>query len=192
MADYGTMKRPSTISTPTPTDDPHKPKDSTGKMSKDFKLFCFFNIPATPEAAAVRFTRNFGYFGSYYTLFIWIVLSITLVPHRRMSLIFLVIMTAAGCSYLALLRVVPDSLLLHKTVERPLMLVLLAIGTMIELILTDAAEYLFVTLACTVPIILVHAVFRVRDDGFVEEEAFGFGEYVPPTTTEEPKLADSV
>ncbi|KAB2626881.1 PRA1 family protein B6-like [Pyrus ussuriensis x Pyrus communis] len=195
MASYGTVQRPSTTSTPPPpptaTDDLNQRKDSTGKKRNDSKLFCLFNIPATPEATAVRIVRNFSYFGLYYTLFIFTILSITLVPQRKDSLIFLTVMTVVGCLYLVLLRVVPESLLLHKTVERLVVLVLLAIGTMIELILTDAAVHLFVTLASVIPILLVHAVFRVRDDVFVEE-AGGFGEFVPLTTTDESKLSESV
>ncbi|CAN6703917.1 unnamed protein product [Malus baccata var. baccata] len=64
-----------------------------------------------------------------------------------------------------------SGLLLHKTVEGRVMLALLAIGTMTELILT---------------------IFRVRDDLFVEEEACGFGEFIPLTITDELKLSDSV
>ncbi|KAB2595223.1 PRA1 family protein B4-like [Pyrus ussuriensis x Pyrus communis] len=56
-------------------------------------------------------------------------------------------MTAVGCLYLVLLRVMTESLELHKTVEGRLVLALLAIGRMTELRLTSAAVHLLVTLA---------------------------------------------
>lgn len=194
MASYGTMQRPSTTSTSTlpTTTHPHEPKDTTRKTRNDFKLLFPFNIPATPEAAAVRIIRNLVYFRLYYILFIWTILFITLLPKRKVSLIFLVAMTAVTCLYLVLLRVVPNSVVLHKIIDRRLVLALLAIVTMVELILTRAALHLFLTLGCGTPVVLVHAVLRVRDDLFVEEEASAAGELVPLRPTSEPKLSDAV
>ncbi|GLT73416.1 hypothetical protein SLA2020_452770 [Shorea laevis] len=64
-------------------------------------------------------------------------------------------------------------------IDRRLVLALLAIVTAVELILTRAAIHLGVTLACGIPIILVHAILRVTDDLFVGEEACAAGELVP-------------
>ncbi|KAK9911120.1 hypothetical protein M0R45_035043 [Rubus argutus] len=197
MSSHGTVQRPSTTSTssPTlPTTHPHEPKDSTPRVRIEFSLCFPFNIPKTPEAAAARIIRNLGYFRLYYSLFIWIILFITLVPKRKLSLIFLVAMTALTCSYLALLRLVPaDSVALqYKIIDRRLVLALLVIATMVELILTHAAIHLFVTLACVTPVILIHSVLRVRDDLCVEEEACAAGELVPLRNQSDPKLSDSV
>lgn len=180
MASYGTMQRPATSSTATlKADQPDDSKDSTRKRLNDFKLLCPFNIPLSPEAAAVRIIRNLGDFGLYYTLFVWIILFISLVPKRKVSLIFLVAMTVVACLYLLLLRALPNSVVLHRVIDKWLVLALLAIVTGVELILTRAAIHLLITLACGIPIILVHAVLRVRVDLFVGEEACAAGELVP-------------
>ncbi|KAM5554545.1 PRA1 family protein F2 [Rosa sericea] len=197
MASHGTVQRQSTTTStsPTlPTTHPHEPKDSTPRVKLEFSLCFPFNIPKTPEAAAARIIRNLSYYRLYYTLFIWIILFIALLPERKLSLIFLIAMTALTCSFLAVMRLVPaDSVVLqYKIIDRRLVLALLVIATMVELIVTDAAIHLFVTLACATPVILVYAVFRVRDDLCVEEEASAAGELVPLIKNTEPKLSDSV
>jgi hypothetical protein len=179
MASYGTMYRPGTSSTSPPTSQADDSKDSTRKKRNDFKLLFPFNMPLTPESAAVRIIRNLRYFGLYYSLFVWIILLISLVPRRKVSLIFLVVMTVVTSLYLVLLRALPNSVVLHRIIDKRLVLALLAIVTAVELILTRAAIHLFVTLACGIPIILVHAVLRVSDDLFVGEEACAAGELVP-------------
>lgn len=111
---YGTMQRPATSTAPLQVDQPDDSKDSTRKRHNDFKLLCPFNIPLSPEAAAVRIIRNLGDFGLYYTLFVWIILFISLVPKRKVSLIFLVAMTVVTCLYLLLLRALPNSVVLQS------------------------------------------------------------------------------
>ncbi|XP_030967440.1 uncharacterized protein LOC115987964 isoform X2 [Quercus lobata] len=125
MASYGTMQRPGTSSTSPPLTQTDDSKDSARKKRNDFKLLCPFNIPISPEAAAVRIIRNL------------------------------------------------------RIIDKRLVLTLLAIGTAVELILTRAAIHLLVSLACGIPIVLVHAVLRVSDDLFVGEEACAAGELVP-------------
>jgi hypothetical protein len=46
---------------------------------------------------------------------------------------------------------------------------------MIELIVTKAGLHLVITLAATVPIVLIHAVLWVREDFCVEERTGGGG-----------------
>ncbi|GLT73415.1 hypothetical protein SLA2020_452760 [Shorea laevis] len=180
MASYGTFYRPiaSSSTSASKADQPDESKDSTRKNRNDFKLLCPFNIPLTPEAAAVRIIRNLRYFGLYYTLFVWIILFISLVPERKHSLIFLVDMTVVTCFFLILLRALPNSVVL-QVIDRRLVLAVLAVVTAVELILTRAAIHLGVTLACGIPIILVHAILRVTDDLFVGEEACAAGGLVP-------------
>jgi len=180
MASYGTMHRPTaSSSSASKANQPEESKDSTRKKRNDFKLLCPFDIPLSPEAAAVRIIRNLGYFGLYYTTFVWIILFISLVPKRKVSLMILVAMTVVTCFYLILLRVLPNSVVLHKVIDKRLVLASVAVVTAVELIVTRAAIHLCVTLACGIPIILVHAVLRVRDDLFVGEEACAAGELVP-------------
>ncbi|XAR63287.1 hypothetical protein NMG60_11023174 [Bertholletia excelsa] len=179
MASYGTntIQRSSTTSSPSasrPTDE--SSKDSTRQTRKGFTLICPFGIPPTPEAAAVRIIRNLAYFGLYYAIFIWVILFIALLPKRKLSLILLVVMTALTSLYLLLLRPLP---LLQRIIDKRLVLALLFMVTTLEMILTRAAVHFFVTLGAAAPVILLHAVFRVRENLFVSEEASAAGELVP-------------
>ncbi|CAK9149405.1 unnamed protein product [Ilex paraguariensis] len=97
---------------------PHKPKTFKAKTQTNFNLIFPFNIPLTPEAAAVRIIRNLGYFRLYYTMFIWVILFITLVPKRKLSLVLLVVMTVVASLYLQLLRALPDSIVLHRIIDK--------------------------------------------------------------------------
>ncbi|XP_010246106.1 PREDICTED: PRA1 family protein F3-like [Nelumbo nucifera] len=179
MANYGTIHRLSKTSSSIDHAQV-KVDDLSRKAPKELVLLRYMAIPSSPEAAAVRIIRNLGYFWVYYTLIIWVILLVSLVPRRRLSLIFLVVMTVVTCFYLLLLRAFPSSIILHnKFIDRRLVLALIAIITVVELILTRAAIHLLVSLAIGIPIILVHAVLRVGDDLFVSEEASAGGELVP-------------
>ncbi|KAF5731600.1 hypothetical protein HS088_TW18G00281 [Tripterygium wilfordii] len=167
MANYGATQRPHLNSTP-PSD--HDFDDSTGKQRKEFRFVCPFNIPSTPEAAAIRIIKNLHHFGLYYSLFVWIVLFITLIPKRKVSLIYLVIMTYVTTVYVLLIRALPSASFLHKIIGRGVVLPLIGLGTMVELILTEAGLHLLICLAATMPIVLVHAVLWVRDDVVVGVE----------------------
>ncbi|OIV98700.1 hypothetical protein TanjilG_24871 [Lupinus angustifolius] len=181
MANYGTTQRiPTTSTTPSSTSETYEPKAPHEKKHSDFKIFCPFNFPLTSEASAIRIIKNFENLGLYYTLFVWIVLFITLIPQRNVSLILLVIMTYVTTLYFLLLRACPNSEVLHKIIDKRFVLGLLAIATALQLILTKAGIHLAVTLACTVPIVLVHAVLWVGFDAFEIENGFSVsGELVP-------------
>lgn len=154
-------------------------KASTRKNRNNFKLICPFNLPPTPEAAAVRIIRNLSYFGLYYVLFMWVILFIALLPKRKVSLVFLVVMTVVTCLYVLVLRLLPNSVVLHKVIDKRLVFALIVIVTAVEMVLTRAAIHFFVTVAAATPVVMVHAVLRVRDDLFVNEENCAAGELVP-------------
>ncbi|KAE9622098.1 hypothetical protein Lal_00032984 [Lupinus albus] len=178
MANYGTTHRIPTTST-TPSSTTYEPKEPNEKKHSDFKFFCPFNIPLTSEASAIRIIKNLENLGLYYTLFVWIVLFITLIPQRKVSLILLVIMTYVTTLYILLLRACPNSEVLHKIIDKRFVLALLAIATSVQLILTKAGIHLAVTLACTIPIVLVHAVLWVSFDAFEVEDGSVSGELAP-------------
>ena len=192
MANYGTVQRPSTASPSPSTDQPYDPKGATRKNLPEFKFVCPFNIPTSPEAAAARIIRNLGDYGLYYALILWLGLFISLIPKRKVSLIYLVAMTYVTVVYLLVLRALPNSFVLNKVIGKRLVLALLVIATMVELILTRAAIHLFATLGIGVPIILVHAVFTIRDDLFVGDEASAAGELVLLGNSNETKSVDLV
>ncbi|XP_020204323.2 uncharacterized protein LOC109789707 [Cajanus cajan] len=177
MANFGTTQRTPTT-TPSSTTDPYEPKGPHQKLYTDFKIYWPFNMPLTSEAAAIRVIRNLENLGLYYTLFVWIILFIVLIPQRKVSLILLVIMTYVTALYCLLLRAYPNSMLLHRSIDKRFVLALLVIATIVQLILTEAGIHLAVTLACAVPLVLVHAVlwvshhaFEIEDDSCTKELA---------------------
>ncbi|XP_047161589.1 uncharacterized protein LOC124831597 isoform X1 [Vigna umbellata] len=136
MADFGaTQRTPSTTTTPSSsTLDTYEPKGHHEKLYTDFKIYWPFNMPLTSEVAALRVIRNLENLGLYYTLFVWIILFIVLIPHL--------------------------------------------FAAIVQLILTEAGIHLAVTLACAVPLVLVHAVlwvshhaFEIEDDSCTREFA---------------------
>ncbi|CAJ1825532.1 unnamed protein product [Sphenostylis stenocarpa] len=185
MANYGTKQR---ISSPSPpSTDPHEPepKGPQENFYRNFRSYCPINIPSTSEAAGVRIMRNIGSFGLYYTLFVWIILFITLIPMRKVSLILLVIMTYVTTIYCLILRAFPNSVVLHKIIDQRVVLALLAVATAVQLILTEAGIHLAVTLTCTVPVVLVHAVLWGSFDAFDVENVSGKEELAPLTGLDE-------
>jgi len=183
MANLGTTQRIPTTSKPSsPTTDTHEPKSPHEKLYTDFKFYCPINIPLTQEAAASRIIRNLGNLGLYYTLFIWIILFITLIPERKVSLILLVIMTYVTTIYCLLLRACPNSVVLHRIIDKRIVLSLLFIATAIQLILTKAGIHFAVTLTCSVPVVLIHAVLWAGSyeyDVYETEEGSGKEELAP-------------
>lgn len=184
MATFGTTQRISTASSSTPSllsnDQPKEPKSPHEKQFKEFNIYCPLNIPLTPEAAALRMIRNLGNLGLYYTLFVWIILFITLIPQRKVSLILLVIMSYVTTLFLLLLKAYPNSYILHRVIDKRFVLAILAFATMVQLILTEAGIHLGLTLACSLPIVLLHAVLWISHNEISENSEASFvGELAP-------------
>nr|GMC92550.1 PRA1 family protein F3-like [Ipomoea batatas] len=156
MDSYGATHRPSVVPSSSP-----QPNDQYEKSTKNqltFQITIPFSIPSTPESAATRIIRNLEKFKLYYFEFIWLVLFIALIPRRKVSLIILAATKEAAIIYLLLMRAVPASLvLIHKILDKRLILSLLALGTGIALIATRSGLHLVITLAATMTIILAHA-----------------------------------
>ncbi|KAF5732857.1 PRA1 family protein F2 [Tripterygium wilfordii] len=174
MANYGSATQRPHLTSPQVSD--HDAGDSTGKQSKEFRFVCPFNIPSNPESAATRIIKNLYNLGLYYSLFVWLVLFISLIPARKVSLIYLVIMTYITTLYLLLIKAIPATSFLHKIIGRGVVLPLICLVTMVELILTKAGLHLLICLAATMPIVLVHAVLWVLND--VAVDGGGGGEEV--------------
>ncbi|CAI8614055.1 unnamed protein product [Vicia faba] len=185
MANLGTTQRIPTPSKPSsPTTNVSEPKGPHEKPFADFKFYCPINIPLTAEAAASRIIRNLGNLGLYYTLFIWIILFITLIPQRKVSLILLVIMTYVTTLYGLLLRAFPNSVLLHRIIDKRIISSLLFIATAIQLIVTKAGIHFAVTMTCSVPVVLLHAVLWASSCEFAYETEEGSGkEELAPLTS---------
>ncbi|XP_052171645.1 uncharacterized protein LOC127787626 [Diospyros lotus] len=177
MANYGTTTVHRSTASPaaaaaasTPTD---YAKHSTRRNLSNFKFTIPFDIPSSPEAAAVRIIGNLTYFQSYYLIFVWSILVITLLPAREDSLKILMAITVVACLFFLLLRSHP------LVIEKLLVLALFAVVTVVAMILTDATIHFFATLAGSMPVILVHAVLRIRDDRFSDHEVSAAGDLAP-------------
>lgn len=183
MASIGPVQRPSI--TAQASDSMPQIDSSTASHKKDhgysFKFICPFSIPPTSEAAAVRIIKNLLFFGLYYLLFVYIVLFITLIPRRKVSLVFLVAMREIAFLYLLLLRALPNSFILNKTINKFFVLFLLCVITGVEMIVTRAGIHLLITLVSTTPVILFHAAFWREDLHLVNSEdgSAAGGEYLP-------------
>ncbi|KAH0704183.1 hypothetical protein KY290_002140 [Solanum tuberosum] len=178
MASYGAVVQRLSATSPNP---PSQTQPDESKQLPNFEktqpfsfqVTCPFSIPATPESAATRIIKNLGKFGPYYAEFVWIVLFIALIPERKVSVVYLVALKEVAVLYLILLRAVANSVLFRWLIAfdtRLIVLPLLAIGTCVALILTNAGIHLAITLAATLPIILAHAVLWIAEDCSFNEE----------------------
>ncbi|KAL3516829.1 hypothetical protein ACH5RR_023731 [Cinchona calisaya] len=185
MAGFGPIQRPS-INSQAYTSIPQKdPSMAPSKKDQEysFNFMCPFSIPQTSEAAVIRIVKNMVFFGLYYLLFIYIVLFITLIPQRKVSLVYLVAMKEVAFLYLILIRAVPNSSFLHKIIDKRFVLFLLCIAAGVAMILTGAGIHLLITLVSTIPVVLVHATFWREELCLVngdEDRSFAAaGEFVP-------------
>lgn len=170
MANYGTA---TTTTTQRPsTNPPLPPLSKNGGESKDWSrkklstlAFSFpFDIPASPESGAIRIVRNLENYSLYYATFIWTVLFIALVPdHRDESVIFLVATTEVAFIYSLLLRAYPDSFVLNSIVDKRFVFFVLFVVGAIGMIATDAEVHLFIVLASTIPVVILHAALSKRE-----------------------------
>lgn len=148
MEGYGTTTQ--RLSTPTPppsASHDHRESNDSAKTLYTFTFSFPFNIPSSPESAAARIIKNLGTFSLYYAIFVWTVLFITLVPKRKVSIVYLVATTEVAFLYVLLLRAFPSSALLHKIIDRRFVLFLLFVICGVEMILTRAGIHFFVTIS---------------------------------------------
>ncbi|KAJ6959159.1 hypothetical protein NC653_037455 [Populus alba x Populus x berolinensis] len=147
MAGHGTIdQRPSTMSKPTtPTD----PEDWTGKNRDDFERPEFRLVCpfSIPSSPEAASLRIIRNLGHFALYY----------THFVWIVLFITL--------------IPQRKIIYKS----MVLGLIAVATMIELIATAAGLHLVITLAATVPIVLIHAVLWVREDFFVEERTGGGG-----------------
>lgn len=173
MANYGTTThRPSTNSpSPPPSQNDDESKDSVPKKLYTITFSFPFDIPSDPESAAVRIVKNLERFSLYYATFMWTVLFITLVPARKVSVVYLVATTEVAFLYSLLLRALPDSVILHRIIDKRIVFFFVFLAAAVEMILTEAALHLFIVLAATVPIVILHAALSKMGAAAVNDEA---------------------
>ncbi|WOL16695.1 PRA1 family protein B2-like [Canna indica] len=155
---------------------------STRKAIARFARPQSFAAPPDAEAAAVRAVRNIRSFRFHYALLLWVLLLAALFPHRRATMLVLMAVSKLALFFGALLKAFPNSAILRRIFNRRLVsaLVMTVIGA--ELSMTGAVPQFLLAMAIGVPIVLLHAVFRVQDDltASGEEAAIGnVGEFAP-------------
>ncbi|XP_008794911.1 PRA1 family protein F3-like [Phoenix dactylifera] len=188
MANYGAMLRRSGLGRA--TEAVAERARSTRKALSRFARPQAFACPADAEAAAVRAVRNVAYFRLHYALVLWILLLATLAPTHRASMLFLMAASKVALFYGVLLRAFPNSALLRRILDRRLVLALFLIVIVVELALTDAIKHLLLALAIGVPLVLLHAVFRVRDDLVAGDDAAAAVDAAPLSEKKEKEEPD--
>lgn len=123
-----------------------------------------FGAAADAEAAAVRAVRNLRTFRFHYAALQWALLLASLAPRRRASMLFLMAASKGLLLYGGLLRVFPNSALLRRLLDRRLVALIFVALVLANLAAAGAIANLLAALAVGVPVIVLHASFRVRDD----------------------------
>ncbi|XP_066388353.1 PRA1 family protein D-like [Miscanthus floridulus] len=123
-----------------------------------------FGPAADAEAAAVRAVRNLRTFRFHYAVLQWVLLLATLAPRHRASVVFLMAASKGLLVYGGLLRAFPNSALLRRLLDRRLVAAVFVALVLADIVAAGAVANLLAALAAGVPVIVLHASFRVRDD----------------------------
>lgn len=92
-------------------------------------------------------------------------------PERKVSVVYLVATTEVAFLYSLLLRALPDSVILHRIIDKRIVFFFVFFAAAVEMILTEAALHLFIVLAATVPIVILHAALSKMGAAAVNDEA---------------------
>lgn len=122
-----------------------------------------FSLPASRAAAASRVSRNLAAFRTYYVLLLWFSLLAFLFPSHRATMLFLMAISKVILSYAVLLRLFPNSALLHRILDRRIVTGIFLVVVLVQLALASAVVSLFFAIAAVAPILVAHAVFRTPD-----------------------------
>lgn len=123
-----------------------------------------FGPAADAEAAAVRAVRNLRTFRFHYAVLQWVLLLASLAPRHRASVVFLMAASKGLLVYGGLLKAFPNSALLRRLLDRRLVAAVFVALVLADIVAAGAVANLLAALAAGVPVIVLHASFRVRDD----------------------------
>ncbi|XP_068653234.1 PRA1 family protein F2-like [Aristolochia californica] len=147
---------------------------ATRRPWKDMVRLHAFGIPSSVGEAVSRVRTNLAYFRMNYAIFVLFVIFLSLFWHP-ISLIVFVIMMAAWL-FLYFLRDEP-LVIMNRTINDRVVLVVLAIVTLVALLLTRATTEILVSLLVAVMIVLAHAAVWKTDDLFLDQEGSPGGMY---------------
>ncbi|KAK3157158.1 hypothetical protein QOZ80_2AG0116940 [Eleusine coracana subsp. coracana] len=123
-----------------------------------------FAPAADAEAAAVRAVRNLRTFRFHYAALQWALLLAFLAPRHRASVLFLMAASKGLLVYGGLLKAFPNSALLRRLLDRRLVGLVFVALVLADIAAAGAVPSLLAALAAGVPVVVLHASFRVRDD----------------------------
>jgi len=102
-------------------------------------------------------------------------------------------MTYVTTLYCLILRSCPNSHVLHRIIDKRIVLSFLVIATAIQLIMTDAGTHFAIPSTCSVPVVLLHAVLWDSSyDGCENKECSGTQELAPLTGDHDDQNSDAV
>ncbi|CAL9076417.1 unnamed protein product [Musa textilis] len=160
MASYGGVLRRSAAVVERARDGARRTRKALARFARPQS----FAAPPDAEAAAVRAVRNLRSFRLHYAILLWVLLLASLFPRRRATMLFLMAASKVALFCGALLKAFPNSALLCRIVDRRLAAALVLVVIGVELVMTRAVPQFLLAIAIGVPLVLLHSVFRVRDD----------------------------
>ncbi|KAL9235456.1 hypothetical protein vseg_010214 [Gypsophila vaccaria] len=125
------------------------------------------SLPASLSAAFSRLKTNLSFFRMNFSLFVLLVLFLSLLWHPLSLVVFLLMLLA--WIFLFFLRDEP-LIVFRKTVDDRIVIALLSFLTLFFLFFTGATLNIILSVSVSVAVLLVYSVFRSTDDLYLDEE----------------------